>query len=96
MPEAVMEYYCEAMPDFYSMKRRVDQQIEAAQLKDIPEMTVKQHHFLTLGVLSGCYDYVPHDLRIAIEEALEAGKRLGMPILVDGFLKEKHDKISES
>lgn len=77
-------------------KEVIDAQIEAAILKDLPHMTVKQHHFLTLGVLSGCYDYVPHNLRIAITEALEAGRKLGMPLNVDGFLASKQKKVEES
>ncbi len=49
-------------------------------MHDIPIMTVKEHHELTIGVLACCYWHVPDDLKRAIEEACESAKQMGMNI----------------
>ena len=49
-------------------------------MKDIPGMTVKEHHELTIGVLACCYQHVPADLKRAIMEACESAKQMGMNI----------------
>ncbi len=49
-------------------------------MKDIPGMTVKKHHELSIGVLACCYHHVPDELKRAIEEACESAKQMGMNI----------------
>jgi hypothetical protein len=61
-------------------QREIDNLIREIPLKDLPNMTVREHHMLSIGVLSGCYPYVPHELQMAIEQALEAIKEMGLPI----------------
>lgn len=44
------------------------------------EMTKERHHELCLGVLACCYEHVPHELKLAIREGVEAARKLGFPV----------------
>jgi hypothetical protein len=49
-------------------------------MRDIPGMTVQEHHALSIGVLACCYEHVPAELQKAIAEAFESAKKMGMNI----------------
>lgn len=49
-------------------------------MKNIPGMTVREHHRLCIGNLAMCYKHVPPDLQQAIREMCQAAKRMGLPI----------------
>jgi hypothetical protein len=55
-------------------------------MKDIPEMTVREHHELSMGVLAMCFPYVPKYLQIAILQAAHSAKVMGMKIEPDNLL----------
>jgi len=56
-------------------------------MNDIPGMTVKEHHELTIGVLACCYKYVPIDLQKAIWESLDSAKAMGLDIITENVLR---------
>lgn len=49
-------------------------------MRDIPGMTVKEHHALSIGLLACCFEHVPYDLQSAIAEAFDAANQMGMNI----------------
>ena len=49
-------------------------------MKDISGMTVAEHHLLCIGVLACCYAHVPARLKMAITEACESAKAMGLNI----------------
>jgi len=55
-------------------------------MHDIPEMTVKEHHELSIGVLACCYKHVPDDLKLAIMDGFKAAKKMGMNIKPENVL----------
>ena len=54
--------------------------LHAVVMRDIPGMTVKEHHALSIGVLACCYEHVPAELQTAIAEAFESAKQMGLNI----------------
>ena len=56
------------------------------KLKDLPDMTVTEHHMLCLGVLACCYRHVDSDLKQAIYEACEAAKNMGANICPENLI----------
>jgi hypothetical protein len=49
-------------------------------MKDLPEMSVKEHHALAIGILACCHEHVPSGLKRAIVQHLETAKAMGMKI----------------
>lgn len=60
-----------------------------SELKDIPEMSVEQHHKLCIGVLAMCYKHVPWELKRAIRDGCLAAKDMGMQINPDNLGTDK-------
>lgn len=58
-------------------------------MRDIPEMSVDEHHALSIGLLACCFKHVPADLQNAIAESLDAAKKMGMNIQPDRVTKER-------
>jgi hypothetical protein len=52
-------------------------------MHDIPSMTVYKHHLLCVGLLAMCYHETGYEMRLAIEEAIESAKEIGMPVSVE-------------
>ena len=58
-------------------------------MKDIPGMTVQQHHELCIGNLACCYEHVPPGLKLAILEGIRAAQKMGMNIRPENVLIKK-------
>lgn len=56
-------------------------------MKDLPEMTVQEHHELCMGVLACCFQHVPTHIRAAIYQACQSAQAMGMKIEADNLLK---------
>lgn len=67
----------ETLPPFEVQLAVVTEIIKNTTLHDLPGLSVKQHHFLALGLLSGCYPHVPPHLQMAIREAVESANDMG-------------------
>lgn len=63
---------CESERSADSLKRVV--------MRDLPNMTVTEHHVLSIGLLATCYEHVPGELQSAIAEAFESAKQMGLNI----------------
>lgn len=70
-------------------KARIDAEIARTILKDTPHMSVKEHHLFTVGILSGCYDYVPVLDQRAIIECLQIICEMGLEFDLEAFIASK-------
>lgn len=60
--------------------KRTADMLQRLVLRDIPGMTVTEHHGLCIGILAVCYEHVDADLQRAIAEMFESAKAMGMNI----------------
>ena len=55
--------------------------IKSTRLRNIPDMTVKEHHVISVGLLACCYEQIVDEtLRQAIREAFTSAVAMGMKI----------------
>lgn len=69
--------------------QKIDEAIAKTMLRDLPMMTVKEHHAYCVGILACCYEHVPSHLQFAIVESLQSIRKMGMNIDVEKFLSER-------
>ena len=77
-------------------EREIAGSLKRLVMRDLPHMTVAEHHGLCIGNLACCYEHVPAELKQAIAEMLELAKQMGMnikPELVTG--KAHNEKLTD-
>lgn len=58
-------------------------------MRNLPDMTVQEHHELSIGLLACCYRQVSPELQQAIFEGLLAAQRMGMDIQPENVLNDE-------